>query len=46
MKDDVKVAKELLVLAKELIGIEFKTKEEMEDYKREHDVRPGTKMTV
>jgi hypothetical protein len=41
-----KVASEMLVLARELLGMEFDTKEEMDDYKREHDVRPGTKMTV
>lgn len=41
-----KIASELLVLAKELLSMEFDTKEQMEQYKRDHDVRPGTKMTV
>jgi hypothetical protein len=40
------VASELLVLAKELLGIEFDTKEEMDDYKREHTVRRDTKLTL
>jgi hypothetical protein len=33
-------------VAKNFAGMEFDTKKEMDDYKREHDVRPGTKMTV
>jgi hypothetical protein len=40
------VAKELLRLAKELVSMEFDTEEEMKKYKQEHDVRPGTKLTV
>ena len=42
----MKVASEMLVLAKELLALEFDTKKEMDDYKREHDVRRDTKMTV
>jgi hypothetical protein len=41
-----KVARGLLVLARELIGLEFDTKKQMDDYKREHTVRRDTKMTV
>ena len=33
-------------MAREMVGMEFDTTKEMDDYKREHDVRPGTKMTV
>jgi len=40
------VAKELLAIAEELIAMEFDTKEEMEKYKKDHDVRPGTKLVV
>ena len=40
------IANELLKLAKELLALEFDNKEQMEKYKKDHDVRPGTKMTV
>lgn len=39
-------AKELVRIAKELMALEFDTKEEMEQYKKDHDVRPGTKLEV
>jgi len=41
-----RIATELLVLARELLGIEFDTKKQMDDYKREHDVRRDTKLMV
>ena len=44
--DRTAFAKELLALARDLVGMEFDTKEEMEQYKKDHDVRPGTKMNV
>ena len=40
------IAKELLKVAEGLMAMEFDTKEEMEKYKEEHDVRPGTEMKV
>jgi hypothetical protein len=44
--DKAKVASELLKLAKALTAMEFDTKESLEQYKKNHDVRPGTKLTV
>jgi len=44
--NEVRIASELVRLAKSLLSMEFDTKEEMEDYKRDHEVRPRTKMTV
>lgn len=44
--DRILVARELLLAVRDLVGIEFKTKEELEKYKDEHDVRPGTKLIV
>lgn len=46
MKQNIKVAKQLLVLARELLSMEFNTEAEMKKYKQDHDVRPGTKLTV
>lgn len=42
----IKVASRLLKLARHLVSMEFDTDEEMKKYKQEHDVRPGTKLTV
>ena len=41
-----KIAKELLLLARCLISMEFDTKEEMDEYKKTHDVRRTTRLTV
>ena len=46
MTKNHKVAREMLAFARELVGLEFDTKKEMDDYKREHDVRRDTKMEV
>jgi hypothetical protein len=40
------IANSLLRCAKALIGLEFNTKKELEDYKKNHDVKPGTKLTL
>lgn len=40
------VAKELLKIAKDLTAMEFDTQAEKDTYEKEHDVRPGTKLTV
>jgi len=45
-KMDRQVANELVRIARSLVSLEFDTKEEMEAYKKEHKVRPGTKLTV
>jgi hypothetical protein len=42
----IAVAKELVKLARELVAIEFDTDAEKKKYQQEHDVRPGTKLTV
>jgi hypothetical protein len=42
----VVIASEILKIAKELMAIEFDTKAEKKKYQQEHDVRPGTKLTV
>ena len=42
----IAVAQELVKLAKELMAIEFDTEAEKKKYQQEHDVRPGTKLTV
>lgn len=42
----IAVAKEIVKLAKELMAIEFDTEAEKKKYQQEHDVRPGTKLTV
>jgi len=42
----IKIAKQLLVLAKSLVSMEFDTEEEKKKYQQEHEVRPGTKLTV
>jgi hypothetical protein len=44
--DKILVANEILRAARDLTSIEFKTKGEMEKYKAEHDIRPGTKLTL
>jgi hypothetical protein len=44
--DRIKVANELVRLAKSLMAMEFDTDAEMKKYKQDHDVRPGTKLTV
>jgi hypothetical protein len=42
----IAVAGELVKLAKELMAIEFDTEAEKKKYQQEHEVRPGTKLTV
>jgi hypothetical protein len=42
----IAVAQEILKLAKELMAIEFDTDAEKKKYQQEHEVRPGTKLTV
>jgi hypothetical protein len=42
----IAVAQELVRLAKELTAIEFDTEAEKKKYQQEHEVRPGTKLTV
>jgi hypothetical protein len=42
----VAVARELVKLAKSLMAIEFDTEYEKKKYQQEHEVRPGTKLTV
>ena len=44
--DKMKVASELVRVAKALMAVQFDTKKEMEQYKEDHDVRPGTKLEV
>jgi len=45
-KKNIRVAREILKLARELMAMEFNTEEEKKKYQREHDVRPGTKLVV
>jgi len=40
------IAKQLLILAKHLMAMEFDTEEEKKKYQQDHDVRSGTKLTV
>ena len=40
------LAKELIKVASSILAIEFDTDDEMKQYKKDHDVQPGTKMTV
>ena len=40
------IASEILKIAKELMAIEFDTDAEKKEYQQEHEVRPGTKLTV
>jgi hypothetical protein len=40
------IASEILKIAKELMAMEFDTEEEKKKYQQEHEVRPGTKLTV
>jgi len=42
----IAVVQEILKLAKELMAIEFDTEAEKKKYQQEHEVRPGTKLTV
>jgi len=42
----VVIASEILKIAKELMAIEFDTDAEKKKYQQEHEVRPGTKLTV
>jgi hypothetical protein len=42
----VAVAKELASIARELVGAKFDTKKELDEYKREHGQRPGTRLQV
>jgi len=44
--NSIKIAKQILILAKQLMAMEFDTEEEKKKYEQEHDVRPGTKLTV
>jgi hypothetical protein len=44
--DSNKIASELVKIDKVLVALDFETKEEMNKYKKEHDVRPGTKLKV
>jgi hypothetical protein len=40
------VAKELVYIASLLVGMEFDTKKELDDYKKNHNVKPGTRLTL
>src|SRR3990172_8033351 len=40
------VASSLVKLARELVSMEFDTEAEKKKYQQEHEVRPGTKLTV
>jgi hypothetical protein len=40
------IASEILKIAKELSAVEFDTEDEKKKYQQEHEVRPGTKLTV
>jgi hypothetical protein len=42
----IAVAKELASIARELVGAKFDTKKELDEYKREHGQRPGTRLQV
>lgn len=42
----IAVVKELAAVAKELVGVKFDTKKELEEYRHEHGQRPGTKLEV
>jgi len=42
----IAVAKELASIARELVGAKFDTKKELDEYKRTHGQRPGTKLEV
>jgi hypothetical protein len=42
----IALAGEVVKLAKEIVSIEFGTEAEKKKYQNEHDVRPGTKLTV
>jgi len=44
--DRLIIASEILKIAKELTAIEFDTEAEKKNYQQEHEVRPGTKLTV
>ena len=44
--DQKKTAMSLLKLAKRLLSVEFDTQKELDKYKKTHDVKPGTKLTV
>jgi hypothetical protein len=46
MLTDIKISRELVKIANILLGMKFKTKKEMEEYKKTHDVKPGTKLEV
>ena len=40
------IASRLLLIAKEILALEFDTKKEMEEYRKRHKVRKDTKLTV
>lgn len=40
------LASKILKVAKDMLAMEFDTEEALKKYKQDHDVRPGTKMTV
>jgi hypothetical protein len=41
-----RIAQELIKLARSLVSMKFDTEEEKKKYQQEHNVRPGTKLTV
>ena len=44
--DRLKIANEILRIAKEVMAIEFDTEQQLQEYKHTHKVRPTTKLTV
>ena len=42
----ISVAKELASIARDLVGAKFDTKKELDEYKRTHGQRPGTRLQV
>ena len=41
-----KIAREILLIAKNLVSVEFETEKELQDYKKKHKVAPKTKLVV
>ena len=46
VKSSMNMATELLKIAKELVGVKFDTQKELDEYKRTHGQRPGTRLQV
>ena len=40
------VVRELVAVAQDLVGVKFDTRKELEEYRREHGQRPGTKLEL